>query len=68
MSTHRERHAKNGSRVFTAVTMATSENAVPVQALRFCRPRMIVEATVKASDTSFTADELDRNRFFRDRA
>jgi hypothetical protein len=48
--------------------MATSENAVPVQTLRFCRPRMIVEATVKISDAIFTTDELDRNRFFRDRA
>jgi hypothetical protein len=67
-STHRERHAKKGSKLLTAVTMATSENAVPVQTLRFCRPRMIVEATVKISDTIFTTDELDRNRFFRDRA
>jgi len=29
---------------------------------------MIVEATVNASDTIFTTDELDLNRFFRDRA
>jgi hypothetical protein len=50
------------------VTIAINAKAVPVQTFSSCRPRIIVEATVKRSDINRTVADLDRNLFFLDRA
>jgi hypothetical protein len=54
------RTQKNGSRVLTTVTIATGENATPVQILSFCKPRIMADMTDRTSDASLTALGLPR--------
>jgi len=52
----------NGSTALSTVVTATRENARLAQKVRFCRPRMTVEAPDKRSDTNRTATAPRRKR------